>query len=419
MTQIDRMKLLLRRNAALGIALSTVVVGLLGTDGCSSSSSPASAAAGVAPAATGGAPGVGGSNGNPAANGGACSNVSPCGGPLAGTWTVQSSCLSVSGQLDLSLVGTGPACQSTAITGSLQVTGTFTAKGDGTYTDDTTTTGTEQFALAPSCLSISSTPVTCPGAANLLTVLGYTSLTCTDATGGGCNCVGTVHQPGGMGLISVSPATNGTYTSSNNTLSLAAFPDDAHYPYCATGSALTLSVQSTSPRTSGTITLQHVDGSTGTGGTTGTGGGSAGGSAGALTGQGGAGGNGRGGAAGSAGVAGMAGSGTTTSQPCDIYLAGGNPCVAAHSTVRALFATYSGKLYQVRNAAGATKDITTLMDKVAVSLAYVHQQELHGTVWSGASDNAAATTLLQGVTADPQSLLVGIKSAEDLIAHHV
>ena len=35
----------------------------------------------------------------------------------------------------------------------------------------------------------------------------------------------------------------------------------------------------------------------------------------------------------------------------------GNPCVAAHSTVRALFGAYSGKLYQVRNAAGTTKDI--------------------------------------------------------------
>ena len=45
--------------------------------------------------------------------------------------------------------------------------------------------------------------------------------------------------------------------------------------------------------------------------------------------------------------------------PCDIYSAGGTPCVAAHSTVRALFGAYNGKLYQVRTAAGATKDINT------------------------------------------------------------
>ncbi|HMF40673.1 MAG TPA: arabinofuranosidase catalytic domain-containing protein, partial [Polyangia bacterium] len=46
--------------------------------------------------------------------------------------------------------------------------------------------------------------------------------------------------------------------------------------------------------------------------------------------------------------------------PCDIYKGGGTPCVAAHSTVRALFGAYSGKLYQVRNAGGTTRDINTV-----------------------------------------------------------
>jgi hypothetical protein len=47
--------------------------------------------------------------------------------------------------------------------------------------------------------------------------------------------------------------------------------------------------------------------------------------------------------------------------PCDIYAAGGTPCVAAHSTVRALFGAYSGRLYQVQRASdGATTDIQTL-----------------------------------------------------------
>src|SRR5678816_396948 len=31
--------------------------------------------------------------------------------------------------------------------------------------------------------------------------------------------------------------------------------------------------------------------------------------------------------------------------PCDIYAAAGAPCVAAHSTTRALYAAYSGPLY--------------------------------------------------------------------------
>jgi len=34
--------------------------------------------------------------------------------------------------------------------------------------------------------------------------------------------------------------------------------------------------------------------------------------------------------------------------PCDIYAAAGTPCVAAHSTTRALYAAYDGPLYQVR-----------------------------------------------------------------------
>lgn len=61
-----------------------------------------------------------------------------------------------------------------------------------------------------------------------------------------------------------------------------------------------------------------------------------------------------GGSSGSGGVTGVSG-------PCDIYQSGNTPCVAAHSTVRALYASYSGKLYQVRRASDkTTKDIPLL-----------------------------------------------------------
>src|ERR1035437_9022782 len=44
--------------------------------------------------------------------------------------------------------------------------------------------------------------------------------------------------------------------------------------------------------------------------------------------------------------------------PCDIYAAAGTPCVAAHSTTRALSASYNGPLYQVlRQSDGKTLDI--------------------------------------------------------------
>lgn len=44
--------------------------------------------------------------------------------------------------------------------------------------------------------------------------------------------------------------------------------------------------------------------------------------------------------------------------PCDIYASGNTPCVAAHSTTRALYGAYSGALYQVkRDSDGKTTDI--------------------------------------------------------------
>ncbi|MEW2514277.1 lectin [Streptomyces sp. NPDC046870] len=49
------------------------------------------------------------------------------------------------------------------------------------------------------------------------------------------------------------------------------------------------------------------------------------------------------------------------SGPCDIYAAGGTPCVAAHSTVRALLGSYNGNLYQVRRSSdNATRNIGVL-----------------------------------------------------------
>jgi non-reducing end alpha-L-arabinofuranosidase len=50
-----------------------------------------------------------------------------------------------------------------------------------------------------------------------------------------------------------------------------------------------------------------------------------------------------------------------TQGPCDLYAAGGTPCVAAHSTTRALYGAYSGPLYRVQRASDkATLDIAPL-----------------------------------------------------------
>ncbi|WP_420803638.1 arabinofuranosidase catalytic domain-containing protein [Saccharothrix deserti] len=49
--------------------------------------------------------------------------------------------------------------------------------------------------------------------------------------------------------------------------------------------------------------------------------------------------------------------------PCDIYASGGTPCVAAHSTTRALYGSYAGNLYQVRRSSdNTTRDIGLLAE---------------------------------------------------------
>jgi hypothetical protein len=117
-----------------------------------------------------------------------------------------------------------------------------------------------------------------------------------------------------------------------------------------TGSSTGTGGSSSTGGTTGTGGTTDTGGSTGTGGTTGTGGstGTGGGSAcPAATPA----------SSSSAGAAGAAGG---AMGPCDIYAADGGPCVAAHSTVRALYAGYNGYLYQVRKADCTIKDIGVL-----------------------------------------------------------
>ncbi len=65
----------------------------------------------------------------------------------------------------------------------------------------------------------------------------------------------------------------------------------------------------------------------------------------------------------------MSGAGSKATQsrpegPCDVYAAAGNPCVAAHSSTRALYKSYNGPLYQVlRQSDGKTLDIGVVQPK--------------------------------------------------------
>jgi hypothetical protein len=369
------------------LAAFELFIGACTTDSGNPSNGAAGASMGGSFAAQGGSAGAasglsgrsgmpGGSGGSGGGNGaaGTCSNGAACGGNLVGTWNVTSSCLTVGGELDLSLFGAG--CPTAPVTGSRHVSGTWTANADGTYTDGTTTTGTEQFTLVPACLVISSTPVTCEGAAGLLKTIGYATLQCTPSSAGGCSCAGTVNQAGSLGLLSFAPSTSGTYSTSGSVATITGDSGDANYSYCVANDTLTVTPTSTNPSVTGSIVLQKagsmgVGGGAGMAGASGTSGAAgsvasagAGGTAGTGASAGAGGVAAMGGRAGGAGMPGIAGNGAggsgSTTGPCDIYKAAGNPCVAAHSTVRALYGNYAGKLYQVRNAANATLDIMPL-----------------------------------------------------------
>ena len=108
--------------------------------------------------------------------------------------------------------------------------------------------------------------------------------------------------------------------------------------------------------------IASTAGTSAMGGTVSTGGAKLPGGASATGGQMGSGGaSGSGGTSGTGGTTGAGGTTTSGTGPCDIYASGNTPCVAAHSTVRALVGAYNQNLYQVRRASdNTTKDIGVL-----------------------------------------------------------
>jgi hypothetical protein len=285
-----------------------------------------------------------------------CSDVAPCGGSVIGSWTVASACLSVSGSLDVS--GFGLGCATVSVTGSLQVSGSWQANADGTYSDGTTTSGSEQITVPAECLNVSGTTTTCDRIGGPLQGLGFASMECSAAPGGGCSCEATVQQSGGIGRASADPQKSGNFSSSGSVVTL----DSSDYSYCVSGNQMTWSPQSSSPISKGSIVLQAAStaspGPSGSGGSEGTT---------AVAGLAGASGEmgsvGSGGApAVNAGGAGGAAPSAPSVGPCDLYATGGTPCVAAFSTVRLLSSTYGGPLYQVRKGGSNTGSGGTTLD---------------------------------------------------------
>lgn len=199
-------------------------------------------ASGTGNAGSGAATGGSGNGGGTGGSGGTgaipqCSDAPGCGGDVVGSWTVASSCLELSGLADVTRIGLG--CSAIPVTGYLEVTGTWTANGDGTYSDETVTSGWAQLQPSQSCLAISGTVIQCRQLGDALEAMGYTYVTCTPRTGGGCNCDAVVEQHGGIGVLSIIPGTSGEYTVAGDVLTTVS-DDPAEYSYCVSGEQLTM-----------------------------------------------------------------------------------------------------------------------------------------------------------------------------------
>ena len=169
---------------------------------------------------------------------------------MIGTWAVAGSCLTVSGKVDLTLLGVG--CESATTTGSLQVSGTFTVYSDGNVVSDrTTTTGEAQLDFPPDCLNVSGATISCDQMAMAIAPLGYAEATCVDSAGT-CTCLATVDQTGQMALVAASAMKNGTYSTANEVLTIMYDETATDYPYCVAESTLTVSLKS--PRSTGMVT---------------------------------------------------------------------------------------------------------------------------------------------------------------------
>jgi hypothetical protein len=186
----------------------------------------------------------------------ACPDATACGGDVLGTWEVNSSCLDVRGRLDIHTIGLG--CTTADIAGALEVRGQVEFFDDGRFLDETTTVGDVAMRLAPECLEISGTPVTCEAIGGPLTSLGFSSVGCLDAPNGDCLCGGQVNQMGGMAQITPEAALNGEYSAIDETLTLTS-ASPLSYSYCVRDETLlvTPAVHSGIQTTHGTVELDR------------------------------------------------------------------------------------------------------------------------------------------------------------------
>jgi hypothetical protein len=181
-------------------------------------------------------------------SGGTCANSAACGGDLVGTWTIASSCVSVS------LSTFDSQCPSAAASSSnLQASGTFTYNADMTYSKSAALSGSAVVTLPASCLTIQDVTVTCAqiNQVFLATPIPGMTLNCTGSSS--CTCTET--------FTNTTSALSGTFTTTTGGLVTETASDGAvnTSDFCVKGTTLTQSPHGSSmmmgQSVSGTITL--------------------------------------------------------------------------------------------------------------------------------------------------------------------
>lgn len=216
-----------------------------GTSGSATGgSAPTGGAGGSGGSGVGGSAGSGGATGGSGGGGPSCSETAPCGGMLEGTWTAASCPIAVSGVVDMAATGLG--CPTAPVTGSFQVSGTWTVESGGTFTDNTTTSGQLNIELTPPCKMISGTNTTCDRV--VLGAIGINTITCVDnTTTMGCSCVAMIEQQGRPGFISTDHAMTGTLTTADNKVTTLGDGRTTEYSYCVAGNTLTMKLETAGP----------------------------------------------------------------------------------------------------------------------------------------------------------------------------
>lgn len=160
--------------------------------------------------------------------GGSCGKVSPCGGSLVGTWTITSSCESVS-NFTFGAECPGATLDESQVTSS----GTMTFNADMTVTSSLSVSGTRRFSLPLACGEAAAVG-SCDEYASLIVPAPPEATTTCPTVGSACNCT----------MVYAVPTTSsgaGTYSAAGNLVTLISpAGDPVDFGYCVQGNTLHL-----------------------------------------------------------------------------------------------------------------------------------------------------------------------------------